>query len=216
MTAAKAYVVWGKESLENDYECLFAVKRLLLVLIFVTGCVAPDQHDAGRYGTYGVALAAPFKHDDPTLDAGPWRPDQVDVIQKCYKTFERLGPTFPIVTEGQARILLRPYNAAVDSVDPKQAGRYLPESPIVECDPARTPGYEALCACVAHETGHFLGMQHICMQPEEASDCSPVGYGVAVMNPSVVYGDTAKNETVSQSTPTDLDLAEFRRMQVDR
>jgi hypothetical protein len=192
------------------------VRCLLVVFVLAAGCVSPDQHDAAKYGTYGVALAAPFKHADPTLDAGPWRPDQVDVIAKCYQTFERLGPLFPIVTEGQARILLRPYNASVDSTDPRQGGRYSPGSPIVECDPARTPGYEALCACVAHETGHFLGMQHICMQADEVPDCSPVGYGVAVMNPSIVYGDTAKNETVSQSTPTGLDLAEFRRVQVDR
>lgn len=190
------------------------MKRFFVgVLTVAIGCVAPDQHDASRYGTYGVVLVAPSKHADPTLDAGPWRPDQVDVIQKCYRTLERIGPVFPFVTEDQAKIRVRPYNAAVDSLDPKQAGRYSPGSPIVECDPVRTQGYEALCACVAHETGHLLGMQHVCTQTGEAPDCSPVGQGVAIMNPSVVYGDTSKNETVSQSTPTDLDLAEFRRVE---
>lgn len=192
------------------------MRCLLCVLALIVGCVAPDQNDPVLFRTYGVALVLPLKHADPTLDAGPWRPDQVEIIQRCYRTLNRLGPSFEFVPEMQAQIWVRPYNAFVDSMDPRQVGRYWPGTPLLECDPGRTPGYEALCACLAHETGHLLGMQHICVAPGELPACSPVGYGFAVMNPSIVYGESATNETFSQSTPTDLDLAEFRRSRDSR
>lgn len=62
-------------------------------------------------------------------------------------------------------------------------------------------------AIVLHETGHWLGMGHVCRDARHASvkyHCSPVGYGLGIMNP--VLGGNAPQEF------TDLDLQEFRRI----
>ena len=61
-------------------------------------------------------------------------------------------------------------------------------------------------AVVLHETGHWLGMTHVCRDEQHNSvkyHCSPVGYGMGIMNP--VIGRTHVQEF------TDLDIQEFRR-----
>ena len=63
-----------------------------------------------------------------------------------------------------------------------------------------------LRAVVLHETGHWLGMTHVCRDERHNSvkhHCSPVGYGVGIMNPEI-----GRNHVQSF---TDLDIQEFRR-----
>ena len=57
-----------------------------------------------------------------------------------------------------------------------------------------------------HELGHWFGMRHVCRVRGERSECSPVGYGEAVLNPAIGY-DTGYSEQFTQ-----LDLNEFHRV----
>lgn len=188
------------------------MKHLVIapVLLCAAHCVAPSQHDSSKWPTYTVALAEPIHHSDITLDPAPWRVDQLRAIQDEIMALWALGPTFVITQEDQAKLLIRPFDAKVDGMPKDQVGRYQEGTNFIECDPARAEGYEALKTCIGHEIGHWLRLRHVCQQPYEVGECSPVGYGVAMMNPSISYGDPITHEAFSQATPTDLDLAEFR------
>lgn len=57
---------------------------------------------------------------------------------------------------------------------------------------------------VIHEIGHWLGMRHICRANRRTTDgCSPVGLGIAVLNP---YLDSLNTPDVSS-----LDRIEYNR-----
>lgn len=86
-------------------------------------------------------------------------------------------------------------------------GFYQPRSNILRIDPNRTP-FE-ISGTVVHEFGHWLGMSHVCSVPNERDVygvqiiCSPVGIGVAAMNPMI--------RSAQQTSVTELDRLELRR-----
>lgn len=65
-------------------------------------------------------------------------------------------------------------------------------------------GDRALQTVFMHELGHWLGMKHVCQHRNERRECSPVGYGWAIMNPVVENGFVTEFTT--------LDISEFRRI----
>jgi len=182
------------------FACAFALSAL-------NACVAPSQHDEKKWGSLSVALG-------PSLAEGlAWRPDQAAEIQKALDAAEALGPAFPLVSEADAQMVIRPFFSKGPCTPGMQVGRFAPGTHFVECNPDCAQGYMELRTCVIHELGHLLGMGHVCLEHREVADCSPVGYGYAVMNPQIAYGDAFDDMSVSVSTdrPTDLDLAEYRR-----
>jgi hypothetical protein len=181
------------------------ILRLTLLVALLPAC-APSQHDPQRYGSITVAFG-------PALDsAGPFRADQLDELVKELTALEALGPSFVVGSEGAADLVVRPFDSGPRCL--RGSGRFTVGTRFVEIDPACAPGMTALRAAMGHEIGHALGMQHVCFGSEIA-DCSPVGRGVALMNPNLSYGDaTDPNATVNDiatDVPTELDLAEFRR-----
>lgn len=179
-----------------------------LALVSLVACVSPSQHDETKWGTMTVALG-------PSLAEGlPWRPDQAAEIQKALGAAEALGPAFPLVSEADAEAVIRPFFSKGPCKPGMQVGRFSLGAHFVECNPDCAKGYPELRTCVLHEIGHLLGMGHVCVKHREVPDCSPVGYGYASMNPQIAYGDAFDDTDVSVSTdvPTDLDLAEYRRV----
>lgn len=74
-------------------------------------------------------------------------------------------------------------------------------------DSYRTFTDDQLRALVLHETGHWLGMRHICLDatgPNYSTkyDCSNVGYGTGIMNPILLSRHVQDF--------TELDIREFR------
>jgi hypothetical protein len=55
-----------------------------------------------------------------------------------------------------------------------------------------------------HELCHWFGMSHVCKFINQKRNCSPVGYGQAIMDPVV--------DLENSYDFTELDLAEFRRI----
>jgi hypothetical protein len=186
---------------------------VLLVSVFAlltsAACVAPSQHDENKWGIVKTALG-------PSLDEDlAWRPDQAMEIQTALTALQALGPSFPVVSEGDAdAVVIRPFFSKGPCRPGDQVGRFAPGTRVVECNPDCAHGYMELRTCVEHEIGHFLNLQHICVTHREVADCSPVGYGYAVMNPQIAYGDAFDDNGINVSTdaPTSLDLAEYRRV----
>lgn len=71
-------------------------------------------------------------------------------------------------------------------------GLYEYHSSFIRLDADSMESTNQLQSVFMHETGHWLGMQHVCTGREalQRTDCSPVGRGAAIMNP-FVNSDTA-------------------------
>lgn len=179
--------------------------RIAAFALLLTACV-PSQHDEAHYGRVTIAFGAPLD------SSGPWRGDQIAELRAELSALDALGPTFIEASEGSAQIVVRPFDSGPSCA--LGAGRWLPGTSFIEIDPACAHGYAELRTAMGHEVGHALGLAHVCTRPGETADCSVVGFGFAMMNPSLSYGDVfsdmGPNDIVSDA-PTDLDLAEFRR-----
>lgn len=125
---------------------------------------------------------------------------------------EALGPRFVEAGEGNrsaARVIVQPYDSEGCTLG---AGSWIVGSRVVEVDPDCAAGDTAFRQAVGHEIGHALGMRHVCAHPGDAVDCSPVGFGDAMMNPSLGGGGESFDPMLAQDEPTPLDLAEYRRV----
>lgn len=173
---------------------------LCLALAAPVGCDPPSQADPARYGTVSVFIAPEW------LDVDEAR------IRDELVILSALGPRFVEAGEGgrsTARVIVQPYDSEGCTLG---AGRWLVGSRVVEIDPTCTPGDTAFRQAVGHEVGHALGLQHCCRHEGEAADCSPVGFGDAMMNPSLSGGGESFDPALANDAPTPLDLAEFRRV----
>jgi hypothetical protein len=178
----------------------------LLALAALAGCDPPSQADPGRYGTVSVYV-----------DPGWLSLDKARVRDEL-RNLAALGPRFVEAGEGHratARVIVQPYNSEGCTLG---AGRWIVGSRVVEIDPDCTPGDTAFRQAVGHEIGHALGMHHICAHEGDAPDCSPVGFGPAMMAPrlggesgSIGFGE-AFVDALGEDAPTVLDLAEYRRV----
>lgn len=175
-------------------------KRAIILLVLTTAsCPDPDQNDPNRYGTVSVGFG-------PSLDrAIRWDNTQIVELRAELRVLNALGPTFVEGTEGTATYVVRPFDSGPGC--PEGAGRWILGTSFVEIDPVCCRGFVQLRAVMGHELGHILGMSHVCFRSGEAPDCSPVGYGTAMMNPML----TNPGQDLAQAEPTALDLAEFRR-----
>jgi len=64
-------------------------------------------------------------------------------------------------------------------------GLYASNTSYIQVPTNRIESRHQLQMIFMHEMGHWLGMKHVCVESERLLriDCSPVGYGTAIMNP---------------------------------
>lgn len=181
----------------------------------------PDQHSPARYGVVQVYLR------------GGWSPDERARIGAELSRLNRLGPLFEWY-----RAELQPEPEPTPTTDPHAhvrvavvvrgewgpagcrmfgIGNYSTVNHLIHVDPVCGPG-DALASAVAHELGHFLGMNHVCRSAGESRDftCSPVGYDPdSIMNPAMSLDGAESGSSFPTGlpplSPSFKDLAEFNR-----
>jgi hypothetical protein len=164
---------------------------------------AASQHAPVRWGTVRVGF----------VERG-FRGEQLSAMRDELRAMEALGPSFAETSVASADVVVVSIDdgACERSVD--GAGWYDSASRTISINLACVDGAESLRAVLGHELGHSLGMGHVCRPQERGSDCSPVGFGYALMNPSTSRGDALSDGppfAVPTTEPAPLDLAEFRR-----
>jgi hypothetical protein len=181
---------------------------LLALLLALPGCIPPNQHNETRDGVVAVWF-------------GPeeWASSYRDVWRAFLPALSALGPTFREASSAAepGAIVVRHFDAWPGC---PAAARWVPGARAIEIDPVCAAGEIALRAVLGHELGHAVGMAHVRHAAGDAcTDCGPTGPGEAMMNPALYYGDSDGPDTahaftgaVPQDTPTDLDLAEYRRV----
>jgi hypothetical protein len=190
-----------------------AVLILILNLVFKR----PNHHDEARWGTVHIHLA-----DGPE----GWSQHHREQARLVLPELNRLGPTFVLGGEGPDAI--RVVNVDLTTGRAGQCpdrgvARYvtnrLTGDSHIEIDPTCTHGNLEFRTALMHEIGHALGMQHVCQLGEERKDCSPVGRGLAVMNPHLTYGEDEGpgfEQAYTGPIPTfeiqALDVKEFERV----
>ncbi len=97
----------------------------------------------------------------------------------------------------------------ISSRDSNVIGQYIHGQSQVLIDSTRVSTRTELDILFLHEVGHWLGLTHICLpsdksEPSSSSSCSPVGTGVAIMNPTINYS--------SSSDFSELDIKEYLRV----
>lgn len=186
------------------------VIKWFLVVVLVSACM-PSQRDPARYGTRSVHVV--------TGDGVPnaFAASYLAAFDDALRDAEALGPAFVRVADrSRADLTFEHFDSGPGCA--MGAGQFTVGTSLARVDPVCTQGLLVLRAAIVHELGHWLGLRHVCRQPGEVADCSPVGFGPAVMNPALTYGDgagptldTAYVGPVPSFQPTELDLAEFRR-----
>ncbi len=183
------------------------MRRTPIITLFaaVLALVAcpPTQNDPALYGSVSVYV-----------DPG-WFGFQSEWIDQELGYLGALGPTFHrTAARESADVVVLP--AAFEDCQRNGAGRWIVGTRVVEVDPVCTPGEDAFRAAIGHEIGHALGLSHVCTASDldvPGDPCSPVGRGVAMMNPRL-RSSSGSGELFdgAQERPTALDLLEFQRV----
>ena len=165
----------------------------------LTSC-AGSNFDPARYGTVDVLVEGPVSDTQRTWFATALDP---------------LGPDFRAVTGGSptVRVIADPMYGVAGQCSMRIA---YTEHVVRLAHPGCFTSETAGRAAIAHGLGHYLLLTHVCRNSGEASDCSQVGTGSAIMNGGMLttQPDGTLTETFTpgdRDSPSGLDLEEFRR-----
>ena len=206
---------------ETKKKVLIISSIILAVVVVFVGLanlighfMKPNNHNEARYHTYNIRLSG--------WDEAPER-QYVNWANQTLPELNRLGPTFHIVTTGEDVVVVR----GTTITDPTQCTRLnglsyqvdqLTGQRRIVIDPTCVHGELEFKSAFMHEIGHSLGMGHVCTSHDRDSDCSPVGRGLAIMNPNLlneVVEGNGFDAPVGGPVPTwevqDLDVREFCR-----
>lgn len=161
---------------------------------------APAPPPPGGWGTVRVWVAPAFESSARAA------------ILAELPRLRALGPVFEEAPgPGGGVVEVRPFRGECFA----DVAHVLPGSRVVELDLSCMSEEEAVATAAGHEIGHALGLSHVCTEPGELPECSPVGYGPALMGPRL-RRTTGLGEVFSGArgypVPTALDRAELLRV----
>jgi hypothetical protein len=172
----------------------------------VSCAIKKNQHNETRYGDVKVYI-----------QRNDWNQRNLDVLLHSFTELNRLGPRFILTdnrSDARVEIFLKELNCQRNG-----AAFYIVGTKEVWADPVCANSDKELQTMFMHEIGHAIGMLHVCRLSEKniRNDCSPVGYGIAVLNPELHYNEDVGmngNGLIPLSTIElqSLDFAEFNRV----
>lgn len=195
----------------------------LAIILIVGGIIyakfgTPTNHNESLHGVYKIRLDGWDGSSNEQYRR--WANETLPELN-------RLGPTFQIVS-GDANVAVTRAEVVERYTECATAPAiiYIPRTRSgqnrILIDPVCTNGELEFKTAFMHEIGHSLGMGHICRISDNRNDCSPIGRGQAVMNPSLLYEQQVNMDQDSELERTigpqptwqlqSLDLKEFCRV----
>lgn len=178
----------------------------LAMLVLLCGCAAAP-YAGGVHPRPRVVRVA--------IQPGVWD-GQESLIRNTIASMGIPGVRLEFVDTNAHVRVIRWANLPCDPPRPHCHARGCYEHPanVIYLDPAMLPADVVWIHVVIHEVLHYLGALHVCRVPHESPVCSTVGYGVAIMNPSVGVPEWVANgkyRNAPLTALTALDWAELRR-----
>lgn len=191
-----------------------ALLGLMAALAAACGPSAPPGSSGGPDGAVacdGEAPASGWRSVEVWVAPGFAPAARAAILSELLR-LHALGPAFVVApAPGGGVVEVRPFRGDCFA----DVLHVLPGSRVVEVDLSCMSSTEAVEQVVGHGIGHALGLSHVCTAPGELPECSPVGYGLALMGPRL-RRTTGLGEVFSgargTADPTDLDRAELLRV----
>jgi hypothetical protein len=181
------------------------------LVIFLT---KPNNHNESKYGIRRILMEG----WNGTTDQ-----QYINWANQTLPELNRLGPTFQIVSSGEISVTVVKANIVenINQCDSHAGIAYQPYNRRIIIDTICIRGELEFKTAFMHEIGHSLGMLHICRtEDKNRNDCSPIGRGLAVMNPTL-SNETGQDSNIFSGAvignlPTwniqALDIDEFKRI----
>lgn len=106
------------------------------------------------------------------------------LIRIAVRGYERVGLIFiETLDYSESRIIIQRWRNEIR--ESTVFGVYVDGTKRILIDVDRMTTESQIVAAIMHELGHWIGMNHVCREPNESANCSSVGYGNAIMNPNI-------------------------------
>lgn len=186
------------------------MKKLLLALLlillgFYANCSAATTIN---HGLVDVRTRAPVTFQCPprtirvSFDSRFTQRERF-LAEDALLNLKHLGVRVQVVGQNQQDVEVRRWR--VHDCQDMILGMHITHAPFVLVDPTCMSSDQQYQAVVVHEVGHWLGMRHVCQEDRRTTDvCSPIGTGLAVLNPYLDWDHFA--------LPSTLDIAEYNRV----
>ena len=168
-----------------------------IILILLLNCI-PSQRAVPLYNEQNL----PLRHVSIYIDAS-FSYNQIELIRQSTRNLTFLNIRVSEVADiRNSNLEIRFWNN--DSCAKNFYGLYTSNTNYILIDPNCVVNNNQFTIGIQHEFGHWLGMAHICLSSfGQTNNCSPVGFGVAIMNPFTF--------PYSPSTMSRLDRLEYIR-----
>jgi hypothetical protein len=182
---------------------------LFFILISLFGCLSRDEN---RRNNISVNHTSNGPRYIRVGYESSWSVQHRHWIHYTLDSLNEIGGPVFLLTSDSYDVIIKSWRTTNCM---KMSAFYTPGTNSVSIDETCLNNELSFRSMAFHEIGHFMGMVHICRYAGERANCSPVGFGDAIMNPTVVFENidvTGRTfQIYSAWQPTELDRREFFR-----